>query len=144
MTSTVHVVDLAERDKFMSMGKQMGKWMDQVLGPSFQQYCSTDSWKPAINLCEYDGHYAVVVDLAGVKVSEIDLRAEEGVLTISGERDVPTDLSSGGEVRIHLMEIDHGPFLRAVRLPEDGDIDAIEAFYRNGYLWIRIPKRQRG
>jgi HSP20 family protein len=123
----------------------MGKWMDQVLGPSFQHYCSTDSWKPAINLCEYDAHYAVVVDLAGVKVGEIDLRAEEGVLTISGDREVPADAQACGEdVRIHLMEIDHGHFQRAVRLPDDADVDAIEAFYRNGYLWIRIPKRPRG
>ena len=138
-----NVLQVAEKDRFTSMGKQMGRWMDQVLGSSFQ-YCHSDAWKPAINLCEYKTHYAVVVDLAGVKAAEIDLRAEEGMLVLSGDRAVPADCEPRGESRVHLMEIDHGQFRRAIQLPEDVDVDAIEALYRNGYLWVRIPKATRG
>jgi HSP20 family molecular chaperone IbpA len=43
-------------------------------------------------------------------------------------------------VRIHLMEIDHGGFCREVELPEDVDKDRIAANYRNGMLWIELPK----
>lgn len=135
-----NVVYAAERDKFTSMAKQMGKWMDQVLGQGYQHYCSRDGWQPAINLCEDERHYCVVVDLAGVKASEIDLRAEQRMLVLSGERALPEAPERVGEVRLHLMEIDHGRFHRAIELPEGVDVDAIEAFYRNGYLWIRIPK----
>ena len=131
---------LAEKDRFTSLGKQMGRWMDQVLGQSFQHYCHSDSWRPAINLCEHEKYFCVIVDLAGVKAQEVDLRAEEGMLVLSGERQMPSEPESKGEVRIHLMEIDHGRFHRAVELPPNVDIDAIKAFYRNGYLWIRIPK----
>lgn len=136
----VNVLHVAERDKFTSMGREMGKWMDQVLGSSFQHYGHTDSWRPSINLCEHDTYYCVVVDLAGVKASEIDLRAEEGVLILAGDRAMPSEPQSPGEVRLHLMEIDHGPFHREIQLPEGVDVEAIEALYRNGYLWIRIPK----
>ncbi len=136
----VNVLRMAEKDRFTSMGRGMGKWMDQVLGSSFQHYRQADSWRPAINLCEHDTYYCVVVDLAGVKASEIDLRAEEGVLILTGDRAMPSEPDSQGDVRLHLMEIDHGPFNREIQLPEGVDVDATEAFYRNGYLWVRIPK----
>jgi HSP20 family protein len=47
-------------------------------------------------------------------------------------------------VRIHLMEIDHGSFCREVELPEDVDRERIAANYRNGMLWIELPKVTRG
>ena len=43
-------------------------------------------------------------------------------------------------VRIHLMEIDHGAFSREVELPLDVDRNNITANYRNGMLWVEIPK----
>jgi HSP20 family molecular chaperone IbpA len=43
-------------------------------------------------------------------------------------------------IRVHLMEIDHGSFCREVELPENVDRDLIRASYRNGMLWIEIPK----
>ena len=43
-------------------------------------------------------------------------------------------------MRVHLMEIDHGPFTREVELPPDADKAGITATYRNGMLWIEIPK----
>ena len=44
------------------------------------------------------------------------------------------------KLRVHLMEIDHGPFTREVELPPDADKAGITATYRNGMLWIEIPK----
>lgn len=135
-----NVMCATEKDKFAAASDQMSRWMDQVLGPSFQHYRHPGGWKPAINLCEYDTHYCVVVDLAGVKAPEIDLRAEKGVMILEGERPMPMAPDATGEARLHLMEIDHGRFSRTIELPEGINVDAIEAFYRNGFLWIRVPK----
>ena len=44
-------------------------------------------------------------------------------------------------IRVHLMEIDHGSFCREVELPEDVDRKRIAANYRNGMLWIELPKK---
>ena len=65
----------------------------------------------------------------------------------------PTGPTGGGpaagatehrRVRIHLMEIDHGSFCREVELPEDVDRDRIVANYRNGMLWVELPKTTPG
>lgn len=138
------VMILAEEDKFTSMGDQMSRWMDKVLGASFRHYGRGDAWKPAINLCEFSDHYCLVADLAGMQAGKIDLRVEEGTLYITGERPLPSNPDSGetGDFRLHLMEIDHGRFLREVKLPDDVAVDAIEATYRNGYLWVKIPRKR--
>ena len=38
------------------------------------------------------------------------------------------------------MEIDHGAFSREVELPHDVDKERINAVYREGMLWIELPK----
>jgi HSP20 family molecular chaperone IbpA len=39
------------------------------------------------------------------------------------------------------MEIDHGAFVRAVELPRNVANNRITAEYRNGILWIELPKK---
>jgi HSP20 family molecular chaperone IbpA len=39
------------------------------------------------------------------------------------------------------MEIDHGSFCREVELPHDVARDRISAVYRDGLLWIELPKK---
>jgi HSP20 family molecular chaperone IbpA len=63
------------------------------------------------------------------------------VLVVEGERPAPAIPEPQGVVGMHLMEIDHGRFLRAIEVPPRADVDAIEASYRGGLLWIRIPKQ---
>ncbi len=45
------------------------------------------------------------------------------------------------KLRVHVMEIDHGAFYREVELPDQVDQTKIVAHYRNGMLWVELPKR---
>ncbi len=129
-------------DEFTSMAKKMSAWVDQVLGPSFRHYTPAQSWSPAINLYEDACCYYVIVDLAGVDVKRIDLRTDGGVLDIRGVREMPKPPTAEGQVRLHMMEIDHGEFSRNLELPENADTDDIAASYRGGFLSVRIPKKR--
>jgi len=134
--------ELAERGKFHSMSRQMSNWVEQVLGTGYHQYRPGEVWTPAINLYEDETHYCVIVDLAGMLPDKIDLRIEESVMIIAGERVAPGLAEVHGTKRVHLMEIDHGQFIRRVHLPEDVNVEGIQqACYRNGYLWIHLNKR---
>jgi len=139
------VMNMATRasheDKFSTVAKQMGKWVDQVLGPGFHKYCPGESWSPAVNIYEDQTHYCVVVDIAGVKAEQIDLRTEKGMLVLSGFRRAPGVPEVTGRVRLHHMEIDHGQFSRTLQLPTDVDADEIKASYKSGFLWIHLPKK---
>jgi HSP20 family protein len=126
--------------KFNAMTKML-QWVDQVLTPGSRKYCPDGSWTPAINLYEDDGYYYVVADIAGADVDQIELRAEAGILTLCGHRQTPQPPQTSGPVSLHLMEIDHGRFCRALELPPEVDVNEIRASYRSGYLWVRMPKK---
>ena len=60
---------------------------------------------------------------------------------LSGQRATPCIQKVAGRIQVHHMEIDHGRFYRAMKLPHDVDIGAISATYRNGFLYVELPKK---
>jgi HSP20 family protein len=108
-------------------------------------FSAGETWSPAVNLYENDDAYVVCVDLAGVEHSTIEVVATPGRLLIRGQRPAPVRseyAESRQHYTVHLMEIDHGSFSREVELPSDVVTDDISATYRNGMLWMELPKKQ--
>jgi len=127
-------------DDLAARGSHASQWMDQVLGGSYGTYRRAEVWTPPINIYEDGAGYRVVVDLGGIPAEEVHLEVTGTLLVLSGVRKTPMCRECAGKVHVHLMEIDHGPFKREVELPEDADPAEIEAEYRLGFLWIRIPR----
>lgn len=130
---------------FRNLGRQMNKLMDQ-LQQGYFNFCPSETWTPNVNLYESDDAYLVCVDLAGVDKDKIDLELRDQRLTLRGARTVPVHKEEPAEIeerrlRVHLMEIDHGPFCRHVELPHDVEQKQIAATYRNGMLWVELPKK---
>ena len=132
---------------FGNIAREMSRMLERMSKSSFG-YVPSDAWQPAVNLYETDLAYLVCVDLAGVDKDTVDLHLVENRLALRGRREVPPcpeNLKTTSEVpcraKIHLMEIDHGSFSRDVELPSDVQQDQIHASYRNGLLWIEIPKK---
>lgn len=128
---------------FGGVGQKMVKLMDQ-LQKGYYNFCPSETWTPSVNLYETVNTYLVCVDLSGVDKDKIDVEVVDQQLTLRGTRTVPAyeETPHDGErrLRIHLMEIDHGPFCRMVELPPDVAEERIVASYRNGMLWIELPK----
>jgi len=137
------VVDTAGETPFTSLAHQMSKMVDQMQ-KGFFSFCPAETWTPSVNLYENDVAYVMCVDLGGMAKEQIDLSVVEGQLQLKGMRAVPAPPDADPKnvrMRVHLMEIDHGAFCRNVQLPEDAMTDNIAANYRNGMLWVEIPKR---
>jgi HSP20 family protein len=139
--------DTAAEPPFGNIQRQMNKLVDQMQ-KGFFTFSPNETWTPNVNLYENDASYVVCVDLAGVVKDEIDLQVGKNTLTLRGSRAVPSQSSEdAGEAapsrfRVHLMEIDHGHFVRDVELPHDVHSEQITASYRNGMLWIELPKKK--
>ena len=143
-------VEFATDQPFGQVKRQMNKLMDQMQ-KGFFAFSPGETWTPNVNLYENDNNYVVCVDLAGVIKEEIDLQVTGQTLTLKGSRTVPVQQRDGPPAaenapapryRVHLMEIDHGQFVREVELPHDVESDTISAQYRNGMLWIELPKKK--
>jgi HSP20 family protein len=96
------------------------------------------AWAPRVDVREEDARFTVQADLPGVESSDIHVTAEEGVLTIKGERKLEKKDSKGGYERLERFE---GSFLRRFTLPENVNSDEIKARHNNGVLEITIPKQ---
>lgn len=132
---------------FASIQRQMQRMMDQMQ-KGFFNFCPNETWTPSVNLYENETTYIVCVDLSGVDKERISVEVGDHKLTLRGAREVPTlpdgkstEEHAGHRFRVHLMEIDHGPFIREVELPENVAREKIVATHRNGLLWIELPKR---
>ena len=99
-----------------------------------------DIFTPAVNEKVDENGYHLEVDLPGVKKEDIDISVNDGVLTISGERKLEKKEEKDNYTRIESF---FGRFERAFKLPNDADLENIDAKYENGVLKIFIPKKEK-
>jgi HSP20 family molecular chaperone IbpA len=93
---------------------------------------------PATDVYQTDDELVLVADMPGVPPEGLDVRVEEGVLTLRGS---PAGPEAEGEVL--LEEFAGGEYYRSFRLPGDYDTDKIQASVRQGVLMVRLPKSER-
>ena len=129
-------------DSFQELAKSMDAMMDGMTGPDYFRSSGRDSWDPPLNVYEMADKLAVCVELAGIQPGDLDLQVERGVLHIRGHRAKPVVPEASGKISVHLMEIDSGKFHRKIPVSDDLDFSASKASYKNGYVWIILPRRK--
>ncbi len=117
---------------------------DNWFGPGEVPARVNNSWKPPVDIHEERDRLVILADLPGVERSDITVKAENGLLTIAGERRPQTAAKEENtETRYHHRERNQGPFERVFRLPENVDSEGIRANHAQGVLEITLPKSQR-
>jgi HSP20 family protein len=97
------------------------------------------SWAPAIDIYETEHNLVVKADLPEVKPEELDIRVENNILTIRGERKFEKKVNEDNYLRV---ERAYGSFSRSFSLANSVNTEAIQADYQNGVLTLSIPKRE--
>jgi len=97
-------------------------------------------WAPAVDIFETEHELIVNADLPGVNPQNLDIRVENNILTIRGERKFDGDKAN--EENYLRVERAYGPFSRSFSLANSVKWDAIKADYQNGVLTLSIPKRE--
>jgi HSP20 family protein len=100
---------------------------------------STAVWAPALDIAERKDAYLVSVELPGVKLDDLKITLDDGLLTIQGERYFTDDAS---EQQLHRVERAYGAFRRSITLPAHVMADAVQASFEDGVLQILIPKAE--
>jgi len=98
---------------------------------------SGQAWAPAVDITERKDAYLVAVDLPGVRIDDLEITFQDGVLTIQGKRQFMPDSS---DERVHRAESRYGAFRRSVMMPTHVRADGIEASTEDGVLRILVPK----
>ena len=95
-------------------------------------------WTPTCDIYEDEDGVTLRFDLAGVEPKDVDIRFENGVLTLRGERKLDKEEK---RENYHRIERSFGTFTRSFTLPGTLDAEKIRAESKNGVLTIGLPKR---
>lgn len=96
---------------------------------------------PAMNVGGTAESVEIYAFMPGVDPASIEVTLENGVLTIEGERK-DAMLTGDAKATVHIGERFSGRFRRVVSLPDDIDLNAVEARCRDGVLHISIKRRE--
>jgi len=117
---------------------QMNRLFGDFLGRAFQEQNLT-SWAPAVDIYEGEHELVVKADLPGINPEELDIRVENNILTIRGERKFEKKVDEKNYLRV---ERAYGSFARSFSLANTVNTEAIKANYKDGVLTLSIPKRE--
>src|SRR5690242_3444509 len=71
-------------------------------------------WSPPVDIFETEDELVLKADVPDIKVEEIDVRVENGTLTIKGERKFEDQYEEKG---YHRIERSYGTFVRSFAVP---------------------------
>jgi HSP20 family protein len=100
---------------------------------------SLTTWAPPVDIFETEHELVVKADLPDIKPEELDIRVENNILTIRGERKFEKKVNENNYLRV---ERSYGSFSRSFSLANTVNSEAIKAEYKNGVLTLTIPKRE--
>src|SRR5258707_10148409 len=117
---------------------QLNRLFNDFFGRATQDQNLT-TWAPAVDIYESEHELVVKADLPDVKPEELDIRVENNILTIRGERKFEKKVDEKNYLRV---ERSYGSFSRRFALANTVNSEAIKADYKDGVLTLTIPKRE--
>jgi HSP20 family protein len=118
--------------------------LNRAFGASFPRAEREDemhlaAWAPPVDIAEEKDRILITAELPGFKEDEIEIQAENGMLTLRGERKFEKETDSRS---YHRVERSYGQFVRSFSLPNNVDRERIRADFSNGLLKVELPKRE--
>lgn len=104
-----------------------------------QQYLivrTVHAWRPPTDVIEDNDRLYVIVEIGGMQHGEFHVALSDRRLIVTGIRPMPTRARAA----YHQLEVRYGEFRTDVALPWAIDQQGIEARYRDGFLYIELPR----
>jgi HSP20 family protein len=97
-------------------------------------------WAPLVDISEDDKEYRIKAELPDVKKEDVKVTAQEGTLTIMGERKFEKEEKGR---RYHRVERAYGTFGRSFSLPDDANPAKVSAEFKDGMLTVHLVKDEK-
>ncbi len=123
--------------------RDIDRWFDRAFEPARDlswgpaQGPATSRFVPTVDIVEDEKKIVLKSDLPGVNEKDIEVKLDDGVLTLSGERKFDKETK---DENLRRVERRYGSFRRSFALPDTVDAEKVSASYKNGVLEIALPK----
>ncbi|CAK8722606.1 HSP20 family protein [Candidatus Electrothrix laxa] len=98
----------------------------------------TGDWAPVVDILETENEFVLKVELPGVEKDDVQVSIDSRILTIKGEKK-----NDNKDKKVHRTECRYGSFVRNFTLPQDVDMDKVEATCKNGVLSLTLTKMEQ-
>lgn len=96
-------------------------------------------WQPAVDIYETPEAVVIKAELPDVEQKDIDVRIDDGTLTIKGERKHEDEVK---KENYHRIERYFGSFQRSFKLPGSVAQEQVSAVCEKGVLTVTLPKKE--
>jgi HSP20 family protein len=130
-------------DPFMSLHRQMNRLFDDVFRGSIGGSAGGPGQsggnfvQPQMDVSETENDVRICAELPGVSQDDVDVRLDDDVLTIRGEKKLER---KDEKENYHFVERSYGTFQRSLRLPFAVEPEQVKAEFNNGVLTVTLPK----
>jgi HSP20 family protein len=103
-----------------------------------EESLTTSSFAPPVDVYEDEHNITLKIEVPGIDEKDIDVRIENNILTVHGERKFEKEEK---EENYRRVERQYGSFTRSFTLPTTLDSEQISADYEKGVLKIKLAKK---
>jgi HSP20 family protein len=131
-------MSLIRWDPFREFGSLPARYGD-FFGKNWELPMSTTAWNPSVDIFENDNEVVLKAELPGMNAKDIEVRLENNVLMLKGERRFEKETK---EENYHRVEREYGTFSRSFALPAAVNAEKVAAEYKDGILKVVLPKKE--
>ncbi|MEP7200433.1 MAG: Hsp20/alpha crystallin family protein [Chloroflexota bacterium] len=122
--------------EFDQMLKEFDRFFDNLSSGGRMIASHYRAWSPPTDVYATDTCVVVKIEIGGMRKEDFEIVFDQGVLTVSGARNDPSNKQA-----YQRLEIAYGEFMTQVHVPWAVAEDHIEAEYNLGFLSVLLPKR---
>jgi HSP20 family protein len=122
--------------EFSTLQDRMNRLFRESQGP--EEALTASSFAPPVDVYEDEHNVSLKIEVPGIDEKDIDVRIENNVLTVHGERKFEKEEK---EENFRRVERQYGSFTRTFTLPTTVDAEKVSANYDKGILKIALPKK---
>lgn len=108
---------------------------------NMKNFSMTNTTLPAVNIKEEDDKFIVEMAAPGMKKEDLKINIEGQMLRISSEKNEERE-EKDEDKKYMKREFSYQSFIRSFTLPKSVDPENIVAKYRDGILFLEIPKKE--
>jgi len=117
---------------------RMNRLFQETAGSGETSLTTTGAFIPPVDVYEDEQGLRLKLEVPGIEEKDLDVRIENNVLSIRGERKFEKEEK---EENFHRIERRYGSFARSFTLPNTIDSEKIAAEYKNGVLTLQLGKK---
>ena len=110
--------------------------LNEIFGKDFFPTGLNRSAYPKMNVYDDNGNLCIDAYIPEINKNKLKVNLEDNIITIEGSYDKESKLEDG---KYYCREVSQRAFSRSLQLPDNIDLDKVDAEYKEGMLRVRIP-----